>query len=175
MMATLSLLVPVVLCLALIFFMTVGAGTEEEDAAKATQVEDMYDRYKKSFPQVKDIAAQDAMRLYDAGKVLFVDVRDPEEQAVSMLPAAITGEAFLKDPRRYKDKLVIGYCTISYRSGVLAKKLHEKGITMVNLRGGLLAWLHEGGKVYQDGQPVNKVHVYGRKWNLSPDAYEAVW
>jgi hypothetical protein len=34
---------------------------------------------------------------------------------------------------------------------------------MVNLRGGLLAWLHAGGKVYKDGRLVRRVHVYGKK------------
>ncbi len=51
----------------------------------------------------------------------------------------------------------------------------RKGITMYNLRGGLLAWVHDGGKVVDQKGETKRIHVYGRKWNLAPSAYEAVW
>jgi sodium/bile acid cotransporter 7 len=64
----------------------------------------------------------------------------------------------------YKDHTIIGYCTISYRSGKLAEKLGKKGIKMLNLKGGMLAWVHEGGKVYDDQHGETKrVHVYKKK------------
>jgi sodium/bile acid cotransporter 7 len=162
---------------ALLFFCSspVFADRKEEDRARASRVEEMYDGYKRSFPAVQDISAKEAMKRFEAGTVIFVDERELEEQAVSMLPGAIRSEEFLKNTARYQDKLVVGYCTISYRSGVLAQKLQKMGITMVNLQGGILAWLHAGGKVYRDGRPVNEVHVYGRKWNLAPSSYQTVW
>ena len=64
----------------------------------------------------------------------------PEEQAVSMIPGAVTSEVFLADTDRFRGQRIIAYCTISYRSGKLAAKLKRKGITMVNLKGGLLGW-----------------------------------
>jgi sodium/bile acid cotransporter 7 len=91
-----------------------------------------------------------------------------------MLSGAITDKAFLENPTAYEDYRVIGYCTISYRSGKLAQRLKQRGIHMLNLRGGILAWLHAGGKVYKDGKLANSVHVYGRKWDLAPLAYETV-
>ena len=144
------------------------------DEARRLKVEAMYENYKRAFPGVRDISAQEALRLQEESKVVFVDERDPEEQAVSMLPGALTARQFLENPERYRDHLVVGYCTISYRSGKLALKLGKKGITMVNLRGGILAWLHAGGKVCKDGRPVKRVHVYGRKWDLPPAEYETV-
>jgi hypothetical protein len=42
---------------------------------------------------------------------------------MNLLPGAITEKEFLKHPERYRDKVIIGYCTISYRSGKLAEKL----------------------------------------------------
>ena len=145
------------------------------DEEKRREVETMYENYKKDFPDVSDISAEEALALTRQSMPVFVDVRDPSEQAVSMLPGAITEKEFLKDPAAYRDRTVIGYCTISYRSGKLAQKLQEKGIRMLNLRGGILAWIHAGGKIYRDGKITNKVHVYGKTWNLAPSGYEAVW
>jgi sodium/bile acid cotransporter 7 len=56
----------------------------------------------------------------------------------------------------------------------VAEKLQKQDIRMVNLRGGILAWLHAGGAVYRDGKPVNRVHVFGKKWDLAPLDVESV-
>lgn len=137
----------------------------------------MYEGYKKrSFPGVIDVEPRLAMDLAKRLEVLFVDVRPPEERSVSMIPGAVAEEQFLNNLEQYKDHIIIGYCTISYRSGKLAQELiTKKGITMYNLRGGLLAWVHDGGKVVDQKGETKRVHVYGRKWNLAPSAYEAVW
>jgi rhodanese-related sulfurtransferase len=145
-----------------------------KDSSKLKKVNSMYAEYKESFPEVPDISAEQVLRHMEEGRVVFVDVRGPKEQDVSMLPGAITEKAFLKNPDAYKDYRVIGYCTISYRSGKLAQRLKKKGIDMFNLEGGILAWLHAGGKVYRHGKPVNRVHVYGKKWDLAPSGYETV-
>lgn len=145
------------------------------DDARRARIEAMYRDYRKEFAEVKDISPAEAMELYGAGRALFVDVRAKKEQEVSMLPGAVTEEEFLKQPERYRDKVVIGYCTISYRSGKLAESLASRGITMLNLEGGLLAWVHAGGKVFDRDGETRRVHVYGRKWNLAPKDYEAVW
>jgi sodium/bile acid cotransporter 7 len=109
------------------------------------------------------------------GKALFIDVREPKEQAVSMLPSSVAAEEFLKDPGRYGDRVLIGYCTISYRSGKLAQQLAAQGITVLNLRGGILAWAHAGGKLQDRSGETRRIHVYGRKWDLAPQGYETVW
>ena len=154
----------------------VTADEELSDSVKRQKIEVTYADYRESFPEVEDISAEQALlRLKEGLKTIFVDIRKSSEQAISMLPGAITGKAFLKNPEAYADHLVIGYCTISYRSGKLAQKLKKKGIRMVNLRGGILAWLHAGGKIYKNGQPVNRLHVYGKKWELAPSAYESIW
>lgn len=145
------------------------------DAKKRARIEAMYRGYQKDFPEVEGIDPPEAMQLMREGKAVFVDVREPEEQRVSMLPGAITEQELLKNIQKYKDRILIGYCTISYRSGKLAQKLRDRGIVMLNLRGGLLAWVHAGGKVYDADGETRRIHVYGRKWNLSPEGYEAVW
>lgn len=151
------------------------SGDDMSDAVKRAKVEALYHDYKKEFADVEDIEPEEAMRLFQEGKALFVDVREEREQKVSMLPSAVTEKELLKDPGRFREHTLIGYCTISYRSGKLAESLRARGITLLNLKGGLLAWVHAGGKVYDRNGETTRIHVYGRKWNLAPKGYEAVW
>ena len=145
-----------------------------DDAAKQRRIEALYQDYRRDFPGVADISAERTMTSADPERLLFVDVRQSEEQVVSMLPGAITDKEFMKKPGAFSDRLVIAYCTIGYRSGEFAQKLREKEIAVLNLRGGILAWLHAGGKVYKQGQAVNRVHVYGKKWDLAPSGYQSI-
>lgn len=142
---------------------------------KKEKVYDMYEGYRKSFPDVPDISPKRAMRLMKSGKAIFVDVRTPTERKVSMLPAAIPAEKILENPSSYRDKIIISYCTISYRSATFTRKLMHKGLTAYNLAGGMLAWVLEGGKVYDASGEVKRIHVYGERWNYPPAGYEAVW
>jgi sodium/bile acid cotransporter 7 len=145
------------------------------DGDKRQKVEDMYNGYKKQFPDVRDLSSQKAMILIAERKAVLIDIREPREQQVSMLPGAVTEKEFMSDPAKYKNAVKIAYCTISYRSGKFAQKLQEKGIPVYNLRGGMLAWVHDGGKVYDQNGETDRIHVYGRKWDLGPERYQAVW
>jgi sodium/bile acid cotransporter 7 len=151
------------------------ADREMPDAEKKETVYRMYAGYKKDFPNVRDMSPQQAMELLNRDKLVFVDTRKPEEMAVSMLPGAVSRQYFLDHTSHYKDKTIVAYCTISYRSGVFARDLSKDGIRVLNLRAGILAWLLEGGKVYdKNGKEVKRVHVYGDKWDYAPAGYESV-
>lgn len=147
-----------------------------DDSDKKETVYSMYDKYKqKSFSKIADISVQEAKALAEKGNVLFVDVRKPSEIKVSKLPGAIGQSEYLSDRTRFDGKTIVGYCTISFRSGQLAKELLRKGITMINLRGGILAWVHEGGKVVdKEGKETHRLHVYGKRWDLAPKGYETI-
>ena len=142
---------------------------------KRKKINNMYNEYKRQFPEVIDISTQEAMKLADMQQVVFIDAREPEEQMISMLPGAITEREYLNHPEKYTDVVKIAYCTISYRSGLLAQKLQKNGVVLYNLQGGLLAWVHDGGKVFDRNGESKRIHVYGRKWNLGPTGYEAIW
>jgi len=145
------------------------------DAAKYQKVESLYDGYKTEFPAVLDLTPRQAMNLLTDQKAVFIDTREPEEQQVSMLPGAITEKEFLSNYKSYADHLKIAYCTISYRSGVFAENFQKRGVPVYNLRGGILGWVHAGGKVYDQNGETFRIHVYGEKWNLAPERYEAIW
>ena len=152
-------------------------GGPPEDEKKQAKIIELYEDYKKrSFPGVIDVEPRLALDLAKRPGVVFVDVRSPEERRISMIPGSITDEKLLENLEQYRNHIIIGYCTISYRSGKLAQELMtKKGITMYNLRGGLLAWVHDGGKVVDQKGETKRIHVYGRKWNLAPSTYEAMW
>ena len=145
------------------------------DSERLQRIMAMYANYHQDFAGVQEIDASTAIELVGDPEVVFVDVRDPEEQAVSMIPGAVTSEVFLAAPERYRSQRIIGYCTISYRSGKLADKMTRRGITIVNLKGGLLAWVHAGGSLVRGYKPVKQLHVYGRKWDLAPSGIETVY
>lgn len=159
--------------LSLVLGGVLSAGVPEDQANKKA-VYRIYNQYKREFPHVQEISVSDAMGLYKDGKTVFVDLRTPPEMTISALPGAISRDEYLKNPAEFAGKMVIVYCTISYRSGIFARKMAEKGVALYNLAGGLLAWVHEEGKIYDAEGETKRIHVYGEKWNYPPTGYEAV-
>ncbi|EPR43695.1 Rhodanese-like protein [Desulfovibrio sp. X2] len=154
-----------------------------DDTRRLTMAMAMYRDYAKDFPAVPDISAGRALYLQEAGKAVFVDLREPREREVSVIPGALTPPDFLaawrQDPARFAGKTVVAYCTISYRSGEWIRDLEADGgkaPEVENLAGGLLAWLHAGGPLAgPDGRPTRRVHVYGAKWDLAPRGFTTVY
>lgn len=148
----------------------------QSDAARRAQIESMYQEYREDFPAVDEISPQGLLDRKLAEDTVLVDVRTPEEQAVSMLPGAITQDAFEAARDAYQHQTVVTYCTIGARSGAYADELREEGVAVFNLKGSILAWTHAGLPLMDSaGQPTRSVHTYGRKWNLAASGYAAVW
>ena len=160
--------------MAVLVYYLIGS-QEISDRKKYKQILKQYMNHKKEFPDVQDVSPREAMELVNTGKVVFIDVREANEQSVSRLPGAITIDGFLENFRTYNDFIKIGYATIGYRSGLIAQELHQKGIPLYNLRGGMHAWLHAGGKAYKGKDETRRIHIYSQKWDLAPDRYESVW
>lgn len=148
------------------------------DEVKKEVVIDMYEDYKADFKTVADITPLEATELFKSEKVVFVDVRSREEMSVSMLPGAISQKEYLESRERFSNHTLVAYCTIGYRSGMFAKKMAgttNNGDRIYNLRGGLLAWVLDGGKVYDGKGESRRIHVYGKRWNYPADGYESIW
>lgn len=147
------------------------------DRAKLGEIEGQYAGYKQEFADVPEYDAETLVEMAPVAELpVFVDVREPEEQAVSMIPGAMTQEEFEAHKEEYKDREIITYCTIGYRSGLYAAQLRKEGFNAGNLKGSVLSWAHAGGEFWDaEGNPTKRVHVYGEEWNLLPEDYEAVW
>lgn len=148
----------------------------DNDETKRQQIEELYQRSKRKFPEVADVTAEELRRRREAGEeILLVDVRNPAEQAVSMIPGAVTADELESDPERYRGATVVTYCTIGHRSGIYARKLQKAGWNASNLKGAILSWTHAGGELRAPEGATRRVHVGGPRWNLVADGYEGVW
>ena len=167
-----NLVMRCILCVCLIICNAV-ARADLGEAEKKAAVYRLYASYEHVFPGGRGISAREAIRWHQQGQVVFVDVREPAETEISMLPGAVRAAAYASRAGQFKGRTVIAYCTIGYRSGKFAEKMAEKGVTAFNLEGGILAWVWEGGRLNNAaGQTVKQVHVYAEKWDQAPAAYK---
>lgn len=149
---------------------------EQTDAKKKSAIDSMYDEYRADFPDAPEIDVEELLTLRETQDVLIVDVRDPQERAVSIIPGAISRESFESMKESLKKGPIVVHCTIGYRSGKYVEKLKAEGIEAHNLKGSILSWVHAGQPVVDpEGNQTKRVHVYGERWNLLPKGYEAVW
>ena len=143
------------------------------DAEKKQKIEAMIALFEPFF-KVPQIDAAEAIKLAREGSTLILDVREDKEMKVSRIANAINAKQFEQNPEQYKNRKIIAYCTIGYRSAAYIQKWNKRGFNMQNLRGSLLLWTHaQGTLVDSSGQATQDVHVYGRDWDLLPAAYKA--
>ncbi|HEY9846446.1 MAG TPA: rhodanese-like domain-containing protein [Candidatus Caenarcaniphilales bacterium] len=122
------------------------------------------------FPQVSFISTA-ALAAWlaqpDTQKPVLLDTRTEAEYAVSHLLGAHriapdTQDVFLELAR---DTPIVTYCSVGYRSGLVAVRLQAAGYTqVVNLEGSIFQWANEGRPVYQNDQAVRQVHPYKPFW-----------
>lgn len=83
------------------------------------------------FPDVPTGSPEDvyAWQQLDPERMVLIDVREPQEQAVSMLPTAIRAETVSELPRLNRDQILVPYCTIGYRMHALPANCGKPGRT----------------------------------------------
>ena len=145
------------------------------DSDKQSRIEQLYAVSKRRFPEVADLSVEELDRLRESTEVVLVDVRNPPEQAVSMIPGAITAAQFEADPGAYSSATLVTYCTIGHRSGLYAKKLQTGGFKVFNLKGSILSWTHAARELVNTTGSTKKVHVGGPTWSLEAADYEPTW
>eukprot|EP00192_Tetraselmis_astigmatica_P009044 CAMPEP_0117657522 /NCGR_PEP_ID=MMETSP0804-20121206/5377_1 /TAXON_ID=1074897 /ORGANISM="Tetraselmis astigmatica, Strain CCMP880" /LENGTH=677 /DNA_ID=CAMNT_0005463985 /DNA_START=44 /DNA_END=2078 /DNA_ORIENTATION=+ len=131
-------------------------------------------------------------RLDDNDPVVFIDVRSPQETAVSTICGAILAPAVAasksksgwtlrgsleglseEDWHRLRDggeqekpPLVVVYDTVGPRAASVSAELSKKleGKVVYNLCGGIIEWYNKGGEVVDgDGNPVEAIHPEKRE------------
>jgi len=138
-------------------------------------VKSMGEATAKQFSSVNHLTIEELEKL-DSSKYILLDVRSAPERKVSMLPKAITQSMYEENPSLYKDKIIIAYCTIGYRSSKYAMKLQNKGIKVYNLKESILGWASRKKPLYdKNGKETKRVHVYSDAWNFLPEGYTGVY
>ena len=104
-------------------------------------------------------------------KVVYLDAREKNEYKVSHVKNAIwVGyDKFQEDSIKglAKDKKIIVYCSVGYRSEKITEKLIKMGYTNVsNLYGGLFEWSNQKMPMVRGAQndTTVKIHPYDEKW-----------
>ncbi|AUB34402.1 Rhodanese-related sulfurtransferase [Nostoc flagelliforme CCNUN1] len=74
-----------------------------------------------------------------------------------------------------KDRPIVVYCAVGYRSAKLAQQLNQAGMKCIyNLSGGIFQWANEGKLIFKDDQPTQVVHPYNAIWGkLLKSSYHA--
>ena len=108
------------------------------------------------------------------GEWSILDVRDPEERAVSIIPGALGREAFESQAEAHRPRNLLVYCTVGCWSGDYSQRLLKKGFKVHNLWGGVLAWAASQGEfVTPDGQETREVHISDMSRDLLRPGYVA--
>lgn len=105
--------------------------------------------------------------------VLLVDVRSPEEYAVSHIQGAVNlqkvedvTQLVSKNPNRQ----VVIYCSVGVRSGIMARDVNKQNLSdrssreIYNLKGGIFRWAIEGRALINSQGVARLVHGFGWPW-----------
>ena len=139
--------------------------TDTPDDAKRQQIDAMYQKARRSFPDVSEITAEELQALKTRENVVLVDVRSDQEQAVSMIPGAVTSAYFEEHQPDYRGASVAVYCTVGQRSGNYAKTLQAGGWRVFNLKGAILGWTHGAIDVVNTGNRIADIMLAARQRN----------
>lgn len=104
--------------------------------------------------------------------LIFLDAREKKEFEVSHIKNAYwvgyNDFNFKRLNHLPKDKKIIVYCSVGYRSEKIAERLKKKGFKNVyNLYGGIFEWVNQGKPVYDaSGKVTQNVHAYDYTWGI---------
>jgi rhodanese-related sulfurtransferase len=120
-----------------------------------------------SVPQLSTDAL--ARRMQDRQPpLLLVDVRSPEEFAVSHLKGAVnlrSAREIAAAKKSHEHSTLILYCAVGFRSSRMAHRLARKGLPgVLNLEGSIFQWANEGRPIYQGDTLAYKVHPSGKRF-----------
>lgn len=138
----------------------------------AIKFEKILTKLDNNYPNIKQITTKNLalwLKNPDIEQPLLLDIREKKEYNTSHLlnalniPPNSNFENKLKGIN--KNKPIVAYCSVGYRSANAVEKLQKMGYTnVVNYRGSIFDWVNKGNPVYSNKTPVSEVHPYNRSW-----------
>jgi rhodanese-related sulfurtransferase len=118
---------------------------------------------------VPEISVDSLAKIKD--EVILLDAREPQEYNVSHIANAtcVGYDNFDKAAVKNldKNKPVVVYCSVGYRSEKISEQLREMGFKNVsNLYGGIFEWKNQNQTVVNQKGPTEKVHAYSPVWGV---------
>jgi rhodanese-related sulfurtransferase len=120
----------------------------------------------------------------DSSRLVLFDTRPVAEfeqshirKAIRVNPDASADAFFLAHDSLIRDKDVVLYCSVGYRSSILAVRLQQRALesgatSVANLRGGLFRWYNEGRPVFNSAGETDEIHPYDTWWGRLIDRRE---
>ncbi len=145
--------------------MVLGTNAQRTDADYEQMLKSLY---KGTVQTVTPVGLAYMQRGTD--RPMLLDTRTPKEYGVSHIAGAQLvdyGKFSEKVAKTWsRDKVVVVYCTVGYRSERIGEQLKKLGFQNVfNLYGGIFEWVNQGHPVIgPDGHETAKVHAYSEEW-----------
>ncbi len=146
-----------------------GCSRNQETLTWTEVISDIRDKY----PDVRQLRTDELHSWLTGSRskfIILIDARAKEEFRVSHITGAMNIPHNSKDPLKYLTNIkpenpIIVYCSVGYRSSILAGKLQDMGFTRVyNLEGSIFKWANEGRPLVQGKVTVREVHPYDTRW-----------
>ncbi len=119
----------------------------------------------------------------DLSNYTILDAREQKEFNTSHIQGAICVGYNNFDIQQLKDidknKPIVVYCSVGYRSEKIGEKLIQSGYTKVyNLFGSIFEWINQGNEIEKSsGNTTLEIHTYNQKWSrwVLNKKYKKVW
>jgi len=158
---------------------------DDENARRVAAIEALVSKFAdETVPTMRVKEVLEILERDTEKRVVFLDCRDAEERAVSVIPGAVSeyddGKEIKTEDEDGKETIVICYCTIGYRSQKKVQELKKRkqDVKAYNLSGSIVAWTHDPRAPAlvdpKTGKETKRVHTYGKTWALQRKDYEAV-
>ena len=136
---------------------------------------------RRQFPDVQNISVTELKKKIDnEDDVLIIDTRTPEEYNVSFIPNAkllsykssqAEVKHFLHENEIERRDCVVCYCSLGYRSSLLARKIREYNkdlqVEVYNLEGSIFKWVNSDlGVSNPSGDTVHCAHPFSLAWGI---------
>ena len=136
---------------------------------------------RRQFPTVKNITVADLKQKIDnEDDILIIDTRTEEEYNLSFIPNAkllsyksekTEIAEFLRQNEVEKKEAVVCYCSLGYRSSVLAEKIQDSRpdlqVEIYNLEGSIFQWVNSNlGVSNPSGETLHCAHPYSYMWGI---------
>ena len=114
----------------------------------------------------------------DSPPYLLFDTRTREEYHTSHIRSAIQVDPQMPEAEfinifgdTLKDKHVVFYCSVGYRSSIFAQRVQAGALkagarSVANLRGGIFRWYNEANPVVDAKGETDEIHPYDSFWSV---------
>jgi len=140
-------------------------------AQKPKTQQDFDNMLSKMYRQSVPLIHAEELKPEELDQYVILDTREWNEYQVSHIPGAQWAgyDHFQSQVLNNvsKDKPILVYCSVGYRSERIGEKLKKMGYQDVrNLYGGIFDWKNKGGTVVNSHEmPTDSVHTYNKRWS----------